>query len=150
MSILSASILGPLQYLRSKPNALLFRPTPELKQVTSTLPAGGAGVHGAAFGTEDLATFLLPRILRAASCLEAALLSSTEPTDDREDVQAQLWRDRQALKLKLEDLLFTIVRVLAESAVRVEWQSRQSAVPGGLGKAREMMTEMVKRSKSVV
>ncbi|KAK4700847.1 hypothetical protein P7C70_g5402, partial [Phenoliferia sp. Uapishka_3] len=152
VTILSSSIPGPLQYLRAKPNALLFRPdsAETAQQLPATLAPVAVGVQSATLGNDDLATFLLPRILRATSSLEAALLSTQEPSEDQTDVFAELWRNRQALKLKLEELLFTIVRVLAESAVRIEWHSRDSVVPGGLGKAREMMSEMVKLLRALL
>lgn len=142
VTILSDSIPGQLQYLRSKPYALLFRPPPEADP--RQLGPGAAGARG----PDDLATFLLPRILRAAASLDAALLQATEPDGEDRSAQAQLHRDRRTLARRLEDLLATVVRVLAESAVRVEWAPRPSAVPGGLGKAREMMAEMVKLLRS--
>ncbi|ORY85368.1 hypothetical protein BCR35DRAFT_53978 [Leucosporidium creatinivorum] len=150
---LSSSINGPLQYLQAKPRVLLFRTNSAgddtanaLKQIPPTLPTGTA-LDPAALGTgeDDLATFLLPRILRSAASLQAALLASPVPrTDGLQNANTRLWRERSALLAQLEELLATMVGVLAESGVRLEWQGGDGEVQGGLGKAREITNEMVK------
>lgn len=150
---LSSSIGGPLQYLQAKPRVLLFRAraaaddtSAALQRGPAALPAGTA-VNGAALaaGEDDLATFLVPRILRAASSLQAALLTSAAPrTDVLQTATTRLWRERAALLAQLENMLATMVGILAESGVRLDWQGPDGTPQGGLGKAREMVTEMIK------
>lgn len=150
---LSSSIGGPLQYLQAKPRVLLFRTSSAaddtasaLKKIPPALPTGTA-LDSAALGAgeDDLATFLLPRILRAAASLQAAHLASPAPrTDGLQNVHTRLWSERVALLTQLEELLATTVGVLAESGVRLEWQEGDGEVQGGLGKAREMTNEMIK------
>lgn len=141
-----------MQYIKEKPGALLIRPNSasvnldtsitESQQLSSTiLPTT---LDDITLGEEDLATYLFPRILRATSSLEAALLSSDKPDEERNDTEALTWRARDALKNQLEELLVKIVVVLAESALGVEWMEKNSIVQGGVGKAREMTTAMIK------
>ncbi|KAM0756274.1 hypothetical protein T439DRAFT_320977 [Meredithblackwellia eburnea MCA 4105] len=149
ISILSSSIDGPQQYIKANPACLLFKPKYPSSPSKSGLPAALSTLPippgSAGFPDEDLATYLLPRILRTIASLEAALLSTEKPRDDATDQQSVLWRDRRDLRNKLQDLQVSIVRALAESAVRIEWRGRKDAsVSGGLGKAREMMNELIK------
>lgn len=91
----------------------------------------------------DLATFFLPRILRACASLEASLLSSREPSAAEEDEGALLYRSRESLRLQLESFMVTIVEVLSKSAVSMDWQSKDVAAEGGVGKSRELVSEML-------
>lgn len=149
---LSSSIGGPLQYLQAKPRVLLFRAeagstdAAALKKLPPALPPGTAlGTAALGANEDDLATFLLPRTLRAASSLQAALLSSPTPrADGLHSVDTRLWRDRAALLADLEGLLAKMIGVLAESGVRLDWQGGDSAIASGMGKAREMVSEMIK------
>ena len=150
ISNLTSSINGPLQYLRAKPTALFVRPSASSFDAVQSLPpvhltlANGGNLDGIPLGEDDLASFLFPRILRATASLEAALICTPYPIDGATDEASQLWRDRLELRLKLEDLLATVVGVLAESAVRVEWKGKDSPAEGGIGKAREMTSDMLK------
>lgn len=149
---LSVSIDGPIQYLRGKPRVLLYRPEASSLETTTILhklPPTQADTPldfgGATADEDDLATFLLPRILRAASSLQAALLSSPAPEDvTAQDASTKLWIDRSNLLRQLESFVQTVVGILAESAMRVEWEARDLPAQGGIGKAQEMMSEMVK------
>lgn len=91
----------------------------------------------------DLATFFLPRILRACASLETSLLSSRPPSAAEVDEAALLYRSRESLRLQLESFLVTIVEVLERSAVSMDWQCKGVAVEGGVGKARELVSEML-------
>lgn len=113
-----------------------------LDAIPSTI--AGANLADIPAGEEDLATFLFPRILRAASSLEGALLSSEMPLSDSTTAAAQLWKSRREARNELEELLVTVVVSLSESAIRVEWRGAKPPVQGGVGKAREMMDEMIK------
>lgn len=153
VTFVGGSINGPLHYLQTKPRVLLFRPTstgvmPNNGQDSGTLstqlnnnPAAAVG----ATASEDLATFLLPRILRSASSLEATLLSMPahrEP-DLLQNATSKLWRERRRLLTQLEQLLAVVIRSLAASAVRVDWADRDSVTRGGIGKAREIIQQIM-------
>lgn len=149
ISALSSSIRGSMQYLLEKPSALLMRSTSILSENSKAIhPFSStivpADLEGVTLGEEDLATYLLPRILRATSSLEAALLSSEIPNGDNNDDSALLFRARQKLRDQLEDLLAKIIGVLTESAIGVEWKGKYSPVEGGIGKGREMTSSMIK------
>lgn len=135
LTILLSTIDGPLQYLIAKPSALLFISTPNTLPPPLLVPLAQAqGVTP----TIDLSTFLLPRILRATASLQTALLlPSTASSTSLKD-------NRKKLLLKLEELLITIIRVLADGAVRVDWKSARESggLQGGLGKAREMCKDL--------
>lgn len=135
-----------LKYLREKPAALLYRPRPASSNMLDAISSTMAGANLAEIhaGEEDLATFLFPRILRAASSLEGALLSTEMPLSDSKSAAAQLWNSRREARNELEELLVTVVVSLSESAIRVEWRGAKPPVQGGIGKAREMMDEMIK------
>ncbi|KAI5476130.1 phosphatidylinositol 3-/4-kinase [Pseudohyphozyma bogoriensis] len=155
ISILSTSIAGPLQYIKSKPQFLLFIPPPTsepLAGIPSSTLAKGANADASSSASEDLPTFLLPRILRSVASLEAALISSDRPPDSAKDPTAELWRARLDLRSRLDELLVVVVSVLAESGVRLEWQSKaqKGIVQGGIGKAREMVNEMLKLLRALL
>lgn len=138
-----------MQYLLEKPSALLMRSTTVLSENSNAIhpfsaTIGSTELEGVTLGEEDLATYLLPRILRATSSLEAALLSSEVPNDDNNDDSALLFIERQKLRDQLEDLLTRIIEVLTESAIGVEWKGKYSPIEGGIGKGREMTGSMIR------
>jgi hypothetical protein len=150
ITLLAGSINGPLHYLQTKPRVLLFKPTlaasnginPAMLQ--PTISKNGAHPSDESFH-DDLATFLLPRILRSASSLEATLLSTPAPASDQvlQDASTRLWHERKRLLTQLEHLLAVVIRLLATSAIRVNWSDRDSVMRGGIGKAREMVNQIM-------
>lgn len=120
---------------------------PLIKKTTGAESNGllSSAVDGIAMGDDDFASFLLPRLLRAVSSLEASLLSSERPHADDESRKAQVWRRRLAMRDQLEALLIEVFNILGTYGGLLEWKSRDHAVlPNGLGKAQEMAQELLK------
>lgn len=150
MAGLSGCISGPLLYITTRPQVLLFRSTVAEQGLAATTEHGVQQGSTAANSTaDDLATVFLPLILRNASSLEAALLSTPAPSDTQvlQNAQSRMRTERKRLLNQLEELLVTVIRALAGSAIRVEWHGRDSTVQGGLGKAREMVNELTRLLK---
>lgn len=108
--------------------------------------AGVEGVHP----EEDLATFLVWRSLSVCSRLQAALLS-TPRTTVAAATYVKVTGEREAALQELEQLVEGVVEVLSENAVRVEWRggiSKEVLKDGGIGKAKELVDEMVKLVRS--
>lgn len=145
---LDCAIAGPATYITTHPSVLFVRPSSTSPTVAATqIPPSTLDAQAASVVEVDLASFLFPRIIRATASLEAALLSSPRPpsSPSRTPGEAELlWRTRQAVKLKLESFLGTIVRVFSQSAIRLEWRSKDSVAKGGLGKARQMTEDMLR------
>lgn len=144
---------GSTDYLATKAAALLV----PIGSDSAPAPAGSSGSKqplalapaGPGSPAEDLGSFLLPRLLRAAASLEAALLQSATPQREvansiADAATGQVWRDRRKLRDSLETMLVKSVTVLVESAVRLEWSRKGQVVGGGIGRAREMVEEMLR------
>ncbi|KDE08289.1 hypothetical protein MVLG_01552 [Microbotryum lychnidis-dioicae p1A1 Lamole] len=158
---LSVSLPGPLLFIRSKPRVLVFRVRKHstIAPPTSTL-AGLSDLRGptqaslnAALTTSDdgLAAYLLPRTIKAAACLQAALLVNPLPRNPQaEDDSTTVWRERAKLLKDLEEVMVTVVHVLAESGVRIEYGNpREGTTRGGVGRAREIMTDTIDLIKAL-
>ncbi|SCV68802.1 BQ2448_923 [Microbotryum intermedium] len=160
---LSNSLPGPLLFIRSKPRVLVFRVR---KQSTTAVAAPASILAGlsdlrgptqaslnAALTTSDdgLAAYLLPRTIKAAACLQAALLVNPLPREmQADDESTTLWRERSQLLKDLEEVMVTIVHVLAESGVRIEYGNpREGTTRGGVGRAREIMTDLINMNKAL-
>jgi hypothetical protein len=149
---LMAAVGGPVQHCQTNPSALLFRPTS-----SSTIASGDIGVvveqgQGGSTSTEDdvdLATYLFPRLIRAIASLETASLLSDRPSSDALDnEEGNTYQLSEKVKDQLETFMVTIVQSLAEGGASLEWSSRESAIQGGVGRARAIVQELVEMLQS--
>ncbi|GAA6005621.1 hypothetical protein JCM10207_005273 [Rhodosporidiobolus poonsookiae] len=168
---LSETLPGSFCGIKAKPRFLLYTtrsspsstarlpPSPSLingsPRKDVPLPVAGLSAPADIEGVnpeEDLATFLTWRCLAVSTALQAALLSEAgtdgAPADAVKKVQAQ----RQVALNELQGLMEGVLAVLCESAVRVEWKTglgKEVLKDGGVGKAREMVEELLKAVQAV-
>ncbi|GAA5921352.1 hypothetical protein JCM1841_002451 [Sporobolomyces salmonicolor] len=140
---------------RVPPSPVLVNGSPVVPSNAPAATTPGVTVDGLN-PEEDLATFLVWRCLSVGSALQAALLGEGPPQQQREaapEVVEKVKTERKAALRELEEMVQGVVAVLAESAVRVQWRGPYAAdlmKDGGMGKAKELVGEMIKLVKSLL
>lgn len=150
LASLMEAMRGPLQYCTSHPNALLFVSSSEgapiqiggdeVMATTSAVTMEGGSPAGE---DVDLATYLFPRMLRAAASLDAALLTVERPGENDQSEPAKLYHSRENARNRLEEFLIAIIQLLSQNAVGAEWTNYEGPVQGGVGKARAIVNDLI-------
>jgi len=164
-----ASVLpGSLHGLSDKPRWLLYTsrssggprilPTPLLVNgspvIPSNLPTATNSGPDAGNPEEDFATWFTWQSLRLGSTLEYTLLGFNAVDEGKKKdkwTSEQVERERKALRHQVELTMVGIIEASAKSAVRIQWRGAQRDDPtkdGGVGKAREIMDELIKLVQS--
>ncbi|GAA5955223.1 hypothetical protein JCM3765_003250 [Sporobolomyces pararoseus] len=165
-SVLPGSLFG----LSDKPRLLLF--TSRSANTPRTLvtpqfingspvpptndPAATAVGPDAGNTEEDFATWYSWQALRLGSALEYTLLGFN-PADDAKQrdkwSQEQVQRARRSLQNEIEFTLVGILEALTKSAVKIKYKGAPAGDPardGGVGKAREIVEEMIKIVQALI
>lgn len=163
ITALLAAVVGPVQHCLVNPSSLLFRPSSTLfDSMDARLPllngaATSSSFHpapddAAAEEDVDLAGYLFPRLIRAMTSLEAALLSTDRAEDmmavSDEDDALVLHRLREQARDQLEKFMVTIVQSLSEGGAGLEWDNSEGPVQGGVGRARKLVHQMIDMLRS--
>ncbi|GAA5943874.1 protein kinase MEC1 [Sporobolomyces koalae] len=161
---------GSLHGLSDKPRWLLYTsrsttapqtlPTPSLVNgspvAVTHRPNQASTGPDAGNPEEDFATWFTWQALRLDSALEHAVLDfdrvDTLATRDSQ-TRERLQKERKSLQNEIERTLVGILEALTKSAVRIPWRGAQRDDPardGGVGKAREIIEEMLKLAQGLV
>lgn len=155
---------GSLSGLSDKPRWLLFTSRPANQPRTlvtpqfvngspvapTNLPTPTAVGPDAGNPEEDFATWFTWQTLRLNSALELTQLGMNpqEEAKNRDKwSREQLQSERKRLQNEIEFTMVGILEALTKSAIKIKWKGAPSGDPtkdGGVGKAREIVEEMIK------